>query len=434
MAGQYDLGAGFMLAHDSDITRGSTIPSCVNPPCAEWTETGFAGIGYADRTVDFTARLLAQVERRTYLRNTYQNDTLYFANGAAVWTIAPQRLSWTVEDVAAQSLLSLSDPDTPANRVNTNALSTGPEFTFRVNPANTPTIGARYGRYDIQGPGDNRRYTSYARWVHQLSEPEKLSLSYEATHVDFTAPALLPKFLRQDTFLRYERLSPLDSLILEGGTTHIQLYGGDELHGRSVRVAALRTLTYESALRLVLWDQISDSATDLLRAVTSATSTAVPGTPVAVATAAPLTGSTLTTGDVYRSKSGELTYVAQSGRIGYNLQGYARHVDYTTLDQDYHETGGRLTLNWIQSGAVRIYANADYLKRTIHATPADERDTNRAAILGTTYRLTRSLAASLEVILIERESNLSQQSFVDRRVMLLLGYSTGQEYSAIPRR
>jgi hypothetical protein len=404
----------------------------VNPPCAEWTETLLGGISYAERTVDFTARLLAQVERRTFLRNTYQDQTLYFANGAAVWTITPQQLSWTVEDVATQSLLSLTSPDTPANRVNTNALSTGPEFTFRVNPANMPTIGARYGRYDIQGPGDNQRYTSYARWVHQLSEPERLSLNYEATHVDFTTPALLPNFLRQDTFLRYERLSPLDSLILEGGTTHIQLYGGDELKGRFARVAALRTLTSESALRLVLWDQVSDSATDLLRSVTSATSTAVPGTPVAVATAAPLTGSTLTTGDVYRSQSGELTYVAQSGRIGYNLQGYARRVDYTTLDQDYHETGGRLTLNWIQSGAVRIYANADYVKRTIPSL--DERDTYRAGILGTTYRLTRSLAASVEVSLMERESNLPLQSFVDRRVMLLLGYSTGPQYSAAFRR
>jgi hypothetical protein len=135
---------------------------------------------------------------------------------------------------------------------------------------------------------------------------------------------------------------------------------------------------------------------------------------------------------VYRSRSGELTYVAQSGRIGYNLQGYARRVDYTTLDQDYHETGGRLTLNWIQSGAVRIYANADYAKRTIPSL--DERDTYRAGILGTTYRLTRSLAASVEVSLIERESNLPLQSFVDRRVMLLLGYSTGPQYSAALRR
>ena len=425
LAGQYDYGVGFALVHESNITR-------TPDPRAEWTEALFGGVAYSERTVDFTAQLLAQADRRTYLRNTYQDQTLYFANGAAVWTITPQQLSWTVEDVATQSLLSLTGPDTPANRVNTNALSTGPEFTFRVSPTNMPTIGARYGRYDIQGPGDNQRYTSYARWVHQLSEPEKLSLNYEATHVDFAPPALLPNFLRQETFLRYERLSPLSSLILEGGTTHIQLYGGAELSGRLARVAALRTLTSESALRLVLWDQISDSATDLLRAVTSATSTAVPGTPVAIATAAPLTGSTLTTGDVYRSQSGELTYVAQSGRIGYNLQGYARRVDYTTVDQDYHETGGRLTFTWIESGAVRIYVNADYVKRTIPSL--DERDKYRTGTLGVTYRITPSLFVSAEGGRIERESDVPLQSFVDSRVMLLLGYSTGPQYTAAFRR
>jgi hypothetical protein len=426
-----DYGAGLALAHDSNITRGSIIPSCVNPPCAEWTETLFGAIAYAERTVDFTARLLAQVERRTFLRNTYQGNTLYFANGAAVWTIAPQQVSWTVEDVATQSLLSLTAPDTPANRVNTNALSTGPEFTFRVNPTNMPVIGARYARYDIQGPGDNQRYMGYARWLYRLSEPENLSLNYEVWRVDFTPPALYPNFLRREQFLRYERLSPPNSLIVEGGTTHIQRYGGEETNGRLARVTALRTLTSESALRLVLSDQISDSATDLLRSVTSATSTAVSGTPVAIATAAPLTGSTLTTGDVYRSQNGELTYVAQSGRTGYTLQGYARRVDYTTLDQDYHETGGRLTLTWMQSGAVRIYANADYVKRTIPSL--DERDTNRTSTLGVTYRLTPSLFVSAEGGRIERESNVPLQSFLDRRVLLLLGYSTGPLY-ALSRR
>ncbi len=76
-----------MLAHDSNITR-------TTDPRAEWTETLFGGIAYAERTVDLTARLLAQVEKRDFVRNTYQNDTAYFLNGAAVWTIVPQQLSW----------------------------------------------------------------------------------------------------------------------------------------------------------------------------------------------------------------------------------------------------------------------------------------------------------------------------------------------------
>ena len=426
VAGEYDLGAGFLLAHDSNITRTAD-------PRADWTEIWFAGVGYAERTADLTARLNAQVERRDFIRNTYQNDTAYFLNGAAVWTIAPQQLSWTVEDLAGESILNLTAPDTPANRTRTNSLSTGPEFTFRVDPTNTPVIGARYGRYDIRGPGtDNQRYTGYARWLHQLSEPEKLSLNYEAMRVNFSSPALYPNFLQHDQFLRYERLSRPNSLLVEGGTTRVQRYGGEETHGRLARVAALHALTSESAVRLLLADQISDSATDSIRGVTSVTSPTTIATPTETAASAPITGSNVTTGDVYRSQRGEVTYITQSGRTGYTLQGYVRRVDYATLDQDYREAGGNLTLNSIQTEAVRIYASAEYMKRTFSSL--GERDRYRTGILGTTFRLTRSLGASVEFRLMERESNVPLESFLDRRVMLLLGYSTGPQYSAGSRR
>jgi len=427
LAGQYDYGVGFSLLHDSNITRSSTDPR------AEWTKTLFGGIAYAERTVDLTARLLAQVEKRDFVRNTYQDDTAYFLNGVAVWTIAPQQLSWMVEDFAGESLLNLTAPDTPANRTKTNSLSTGPEFTFRVDPANKPVIGARYGRYDIQGPGDNQRYAGYARWLHQLSEPEKLSLNYEVSRVNFTPPSLYPYFLRHDQFLGYETLSRPNSLIVEGGTTHIQRYGGEETKGRRARVAALHEFTSESAVRLVLSDQISDSWTDFIRGVPSATSPTTTTIPIEEAAAAPLAGSNVATGDVYRSQRGEVTYIAQSGRAGYTLRGYARRVDYvTTADQDYREAGGGLALTWDQTDAVHIYASANYLKRTFPSL--DERDADRAGILGTTYKLTRSLAASVEFRFIERDSNVPLQSFVDRRVMLLLGYSTGPQYSAASRR
>ena len=438
LAGQYDYGAGFTLVHDSDIKLSPTDPR------AEWTEALFSGFAYAERTADFTARLLAQVERRTFVQNTYQNDTRYFLNGASVWTMVPQQLSWTAEDVATDSLLTLTAPDTPANRVKTNSLSTGPDLTFRVNPTNMPVIGARYGRYDIEGPGDNQRYTGYARWAYQLSGPERLSLSYEATRMDFTPPALYPNFLRQDRFLRYERLSPLNRLIVEGGTTHIQRYGGEETKGRLARITALHTITSESAVRLVLSDQISDSATDLLRTVSGATSTTTPTTPTEIAAAAPLTGTNVTTGDVYRSQRRELSYVARSGRLGYTLQGYTLSVDYATLDQDYREAGGNLTLTWTQTDAVRIYVYADYLKRTFPSLKRpipdpilgpnfDERDTYRTLALGVTYRLTPNLSVSAEGRRLERDSNLppdvSPQGYVDNRVTLLLGYSTGPLYS-----
>ena len=374
------------------------------------------------------------MERRRFAQNTYPTDTRYFLNGAAVWTILPQQLSWTVEDLATESRISLTAPDTPANRVNANSLSTGPELILRVNPANMPVIGARYGRYDIDGPGANRRYTGYARWLYQLSEGEKISLNYEAMRVDFTPPVPSPNFLRQDQFLRYERVSPVGTLTLDGGTTHIQPYGGEDTTGGLARVAATYALTSESAVRVLLADQISDSATDLIRSVTAATSTTMPTTPQETAAAVPFAGSTVALGAVYHTQRGELTYLALSRGIGYTLQGYARRVDYinSNPNSDYRETGLKLTLTWTQADEMRIYSYMDYLKRTFPGP--DERDTERNSALGATYRLTSDVFVTVEGGLIQRDSNIFPPvGFLDRRVMLLLGYSTGPLFAPIRR-
>jgi hypothetical protein len=316
--------------------------------------------------------------------------------------------------------------------VNTNSLSTGPQLTFRANPTNTPILGARYGRYDIEGPGDNQRYSGYAGWSSKFSELDTLSVNYVATRVNFDPPSLYTNFLRQDQFLRYERVSLPNSLIVEGGTTHIQRYGGEETSGRLARVAALYALSSGSAVRLLLSDQISDSATDLIRGLATAVNTAMmPVIPTEAAAAAPAGGSNVATTDIYRSQRGELTYVMRRGRIESSLQGYARRVDYVTLDQDYSEAGGRLILTWIQSGTLRIYADAYYAKRTFPSL--DERDTDRNGTLGVSYRLTPGLFVSAEGGRIERESNVPLQSSLDRRVLLLLGYSTGPLYSPARR-
>jgi hypothetical protein len=422
LAGQVDYGTGFALGHESNITRSPTDPR------AEWTQSLFGGIGYTERTADLRADFVAQVERRMYVRNTYQDETLPFLNGVAVWSMVPQLLTWTVEDVARESLLTLSAPDTPTNRVKANSLSTGPQLTFRANPTNAPILGARYGRYDVEGPGDNQRYSGYGGWLYKFSELDSLSLNYVATRVNFDPPSLYTNFLRQDQFLLYKRVSVLNSLIIEGGTTHIRRYGGEETSGRLARVSALYGLTSGSAVRLLLSDQISDSATDLIRGLAYETTTKMmPVIPTEAAAVAPLGGSNVATTDIYRSQRGEVTYVMRSGRIESSLQGYARRVDYVTLNQDYNEAGGRLALSWIPSDTLRIYADANFGRRTFPSL--DERDTDRIGTLGVTYRLTPGLFVSAEGGRVERESNIPLQNFLDRRFLLVLGYSTGPLYS-----
>ncbi len=440
LAGQYDAGLGYTLSHDSNIRLSSADPR------AEWTEQVFGGLAYEESSSELYARLVAQVERRHFVRHTYEDDTGFFLDSAAVWTISPRQFIWSFEDVFREANLSLSAPDTPTNRTKTNSLSTGPEFTFRVNPTDTPVIGARYGRYYVQGGGtsgpglgDSERYTIYTRWLHQISAPTTLSLNFAATRIHFAPPALytdpagdthlFSSLSREDLFFRYERLLPFNRQTLDVGTTRIVQYGGQHLSGRLARYTAQLSLTSESSLRVSLADQFSDTYSDTVTAFSISTMPAIQGETVA----APLAVANTTAGDVYHSRRGELAYANRGERFGYSLQGYVRRVDYANIPQDYSEKGGRISTSWLFSVEAQAYAFTQYMKRSFSSF--DEQDADRSRGVGVIYRLGRALTLTLEAGQTERQSTtVPQSTFVDRRAMLLLGYSTGPLYAARSRR
>jgi len=257
LAGELAYGAGYSLAYDSNINR---VPSGATP---EFTQTLLGGFAYQERTTNLNARLLAQVERRDYLRQTYTQDKSFFVEGAGVWTILPKQFAWSVEDAARQLRVDIAAPDTPSNRTNVNSLSTGPDFTLRFDPTNTAAIGARYGRFDTGiGVGDNNRHSANARLLHSVSSQTTLSANYEATRVDFKDPALA-KILREDRFLGYAMRAPPSSMTIDAGAARVLREGAGELKSRLARIAAAYQLNSTSTLQLSLADQVSDAGSDL---------------------------------------------------------------------------------------------------------------------------------------------------------------------------
>jgi len=203
---------------------------------------------------------------------------------------------------------------------------------------------------------------------------------------------------------------------IDVGTTRLVPEGGEELNGRIARLSAARQLTSESALRVSLAYEISETYRDLLGGLAGPT----------------VQGNSAATLDLYRSQRGEVSYAIQDGRFGYTLQGYARRVDYEQLDDlDYEEKGGRLAWTWLYSGDTRFHANADYLTRTFLSL--ERTDVERNIGVGVTYRLTRNVSVVAEGVRTESEST-ALGNFVNRRGMLLLGYSTGPLYAAQSRR
>jgi len=402
LAGDWAYGGGYSVAHDSNLAR---VPA---NPVAEQTQVLFGGVAYQENTPELNARLLTQVQARHFSRNTFSDDTGVFLDGAAVWTMSPKRFTWTFEELYRQARLDLTLADTPANRAETSTLSSGPDLTLRLNAANSLGLGARYGRFDIKGPGDNRRASGIARLLHNLSAVSVLSLNYEAAQLDFTPPSLFTKIRRDDLFGRYEsRTSPTDSLAFEIGTTRLDPEGAETQNGRRVRLALERRLTPESGLRLSYADVVSDTFTDLL----ARSATFLPPT---------------VSSDVYRNQSGDFSFATQGARVGYSVQGFGRRIDFENVNQDYDEQGGRLGWTWQLSGDLRFQANTEYLKRTF--LNFDRTDTERNHRLGATYLLTRNLSLVAEGEYTENTSSAPLASFVNRRVALHLAYRSGHLY------
>ena len=435
---QTDFGLGYTLTHDSNVKRSETAPQ------SDYTEQFFAGLTYNERSADLTARVVAQAERRHFVRNSFDDDTGFFFDGLGVWTISPRFFTWTVQDVHRELNSNPRDPATPATLQKTNSFSTGPDFSFRWDAANTPVIGARYGRFRVYGaesgpaPGDSDRYALYAQWLHQISTPSVLSLNSAATRINFDPQALYTKISREDAFLRYDYSQLTVRQTADVGATRMAQSGGQigaqNYSGRLLRYFAQWARTSQSALRIFLADQISDTYSDMIPDFSVPTLPSIRGE----AAAAPLTVSSFFQPDIYHSRRSEFTYTTQSEFFLYSLQGHLRNVDYKTLDQDYKEKGARASVSWLFSIETQAYAYTQYVKRVFLSN--DERDADRDMAVGLLYQLSRSSSLRLEAGRQERNSNLqntgqsSGPSFVDRRVMLVLGYSTGTLFSPQSRR
>ena len=396
--------------YESNINR---VPSGA---LAETTQSLIGGLTYQERSVNFNAQILAQAERRRYLLNSYNDESIYFVNGAAVWTISPQQFTWTVEDVARQVQLDIAAPDTPSNRTNTNTLSTGPDFTLRLGPVDTVTIAARYARYTIDGPGDTKSYFVQPSWVHRVSELTTLSLNYTATRYINLDPSPFGETRLEQRFLRFETRPSLGMLTIDVGTNSFAQEGGANGSGRLVRLVFLRPLTSESSLRVSFDSQYFVTSTELLAGVTS------PAPPTAGAPSAPST--IVATRDTYYSRGGDISYENHSRRFVFALVGSARSIDYQNpLTPDFEESRGRIECTWLSSDTARVRARTEYLRRTFQQDPFRQ-DHQLYAGVGVIYNLTQNVNISVDAERIAQSSSAPQFDFVDRRAILSLAYNS----------
>jgi hypothetical protein len=420
LAAQVDYGVGLSATYESNMFRTTTDPR------RELYESFMVAANIRESNNDLSLRALAQIEHRHFTQHTFSDDTTGYLDGAALWTISPQRLTWALDDTYREVQLNVTAPDTPSNRTKSNTLSTGPDLIFALDSANSVLTGGRYGRFDVQNSvTDNRRYGGYLRGVHLLSPQSKISLNAEATRVFFEPAATpFPDVLQQNWYGRFESLYAGSGATIDLGRTHVTQYdGGQTLDGNIGRLTLLKTFGIESTLRISYSDEISDTYSDLLRGVTLAGLPTDPGVVIIQSVA---------TADLYHSKLGTAAFLNQGGRFQYTLVGLGRKVDFATLDEDYEERGGRLYLSWVQSGTTRLSVSGDYSKRTYLTLDREDVDHNYLATLE--YRPNQNLTVTLVANSIKRDSTAPGISYVDRRGMLLVGFTFGHQFEVQSRR
>lgn len=421
LAAQLDYGGGLYASHETNINRTEIGGR------PEITEAVFGGFALSENTGDVNGHVLAQVERRHFVNGTFSDDTTAYVDGAGLWTILPRRLTWLLEDTFREVQLDLTAPDTPSNRAKSNSLNTGPNYTVPLSSTNSVLLSGRYGRFDIQNSvNDNRRYGLLVSGIHSLSTQSRISANYEAIRTFFEPVATaFPEILREDEYFRYESLYAGSGASVDVGSSRVIRYGGDPLVGNLVRVTLIKALGPFSAVRLLYADEISDTYSDVIRGINNSSSPADSGVVV-------LQGTTFGTADIYHSKRGELGYGNQGARFQYTLLGYGRTVDFQTLDEDYDERGGRMTLNWILSGTTRVGVYGDYLRRDYLSFA--RQDIDRNYYLNGEFRVNRNISVTLFGNIAQRDSSVAGQSYVDRKIMLLLGYSSGSLFGPQSRR
>ncbi len=299
-ATDFAYGGGYVLEHTSNIDQVATSPR------DEWIHSLIGGIAYSENTADLAAHAVMQAQENIYQNHRYDDTPLYFVDAAGIWTIAPQRLTWTVEDHHRQLLLNVQQSDTLANQAGANVFSTGPDVYSRPSVGNTLVLGGRYAHVYLEhSNADNDRGSAYTRWLYELNSSTTLSLNYEALKVTFSDSDVASNtnvdYLRTDRYVRFDWHPSRSRVTLDYGHTTNGRDQDADLDGQLARLTWTRQMTPESSFGLTAAREQQDVGAELLSEITD------PTTP-SNASVSPTTVQVAPTSDVYYLRRIEAYY------------------------------------------------------------------------------------------------------------------------------
>lgn len=418
-AGQFAYGLGYTATRSDNITRDNANER------SETVHTYLAGFSYLENTADIVARIFAQASYYDYQDDIFDDESVYNLNSSLLWTISPQRFTWTVEDAYEEKRISATTADTPDNRTDVNVFSTGPDLYLRLNPVNTLAFGARAENVSAgESNIDNDRLNASARWLYEANSYSTYSLNLEATDVNYDDSITNTDYARRDFFVRADYRPSRSQYLLDYGATKINPDRGEELDGTLTMLSWIRQLTNESSFGLSASREFADTGTDILAASTAAGLSM--GTPVSTTTTL---SSDVVTGDVYYAKRANLFYTRRGGSFWVNLSASTQDLDFETTAQDRKEKIGFLELDYFYTGTTSIKFFTEQTRIEYLNFFREDTDRNSGIRLG--YRVSRRIGLELEGRRVDRTSTDPTAEFEENRAFLSIIYSSGPLFAPV---
>ncbi|MDQ0007982.1 hypothetical protein J2T07_000141 [Luteibacter jiangsuensis] len=209
----YTLYAG--LEHSNNIALSS------ERPVSENVLTPGGTFQFTQMGSTFQANVAGTFEYRKYLGNHFDSQAQTQLAGQGNWTIAPDRLDFSVEDYAGVQPVDQLSSNSPDNQQQTNVLVLGPTLRMRFGDAARGQFELRYiNSYASKVDDfDSSRGLAAFRVYRDLSPTDQLSGNVEFQRVDFTNQPSEANYDRKEAFVRYtSTLARFDVDVLAGGT------------------------------------------------------------------------------------------------------------------------------------------------------------------------------------------------------------------------
>lgn len=259
-AAQFDYGWRAGVSHSDNIGLTETDPTSQNS-----LVPGF-DFSYQQEGSAFQANVVGNLEYRDYLGQAFDNQKLAQLAGQANWTVLPQRLDFTVRDLANVQPLSVFSSNQPDNQQQTNVLALGPTLHFRLNDTLRGQVGLSYTNSRASKTIDfnSSRGTLALKLLKDLTRTAQLSANAETERVTFDKNNTSPAYNHTRLFVgSVSRFSQLD-IEAALGWSRLVFRQANTVNSPLMRLSLAWRATPRSKFALRASRQYGDAVADLL--------------------------------------------------------------------------------------------------------------------------------------------------------------------------